>query len=84
MWIDLLISLWASIVITIYWIEILRMPEKYQWLNWKPINCEVCLPVWLLITIFPVVLLFRNLVGIVACSLTAGIITGWLLKKMRQ
>lgn len=82
--VNLLIAMWAAIAFTIYWIDVFRGPVKIPALNFKPINCEACLPVWLTLAFYAASLYFCNIVSLIAGAFTAAILTTLILKHIRK
>lgn len=81
---QLFISLWASISLTIFWIDFMRGPQRFRLLNFKPINCETCLPVWLFAAFYIVGLYSCNIVAVIAGAFTSAILTYLILKLIRK
>lgn len=84
MLLKILIAFWASIAVTLYWLEYLRGPARFKWFNRKPFNCEACLPVWLFAVFFHLAIYTCNHVAFIACAFTAGIVTPMILKLIRR
>ena len=57
----------ASIFFVFYFIDMARLPEKWK-INFKPFNCNLCLSVYVAITLYflPVIVLNCTLVAFVA------------------
>jgi len=37
----------TAILLTWIWMDVWRMPERWQWLQRKPFNCEMCFCMWM-------------------------------------
>lgn len=72
--------MWASVAFTIYWLDYFRGPAKLPALDFKPLNCEACLPVWMFAAFATVDVLLPGIIGYLAAGLTCGIITPIILK----
>lgn len=81
---EILLSIWASAVLTIYWSDFMRGPYKIPMLNFKPLNCETCLPVWLFAAFYVVSIYSCNIVAVIAGAFTAAILTYLALKLIRK
>lgn len=81
---NILLSMWAAMALTIYWIEFMRGPDKFPHLNLKPLNCEVCLPVWLFAAFYPITVYFCTISVLIAAAFTCPIITLFVLKLLRK
>jgi hypothetical protein len=37
----------AAVLLSVYWLEMLRGPDLHPLLRRKPFDCAICLPLWL-------------------------------------
>lgn len=79
-----LIPAWASIATTVYWIEYLRAPFKFKWTNFKPLNCEACLSVWLFAIFVGLSRYYCMVILYIALAFTVGIVTPLIIKLIRK
>lgn len=84
MWPNIIIAAWASAAFTIYWLDFFRGPKKFPFLDFKPINCECCLSVWMFALSYIASCYHLQAVAIVAAAFSTGIITPLLLKAIRK
>lgn len=80
----LLISLWASVAFTIYWIDFARIPQRIPLFNHKPFNCEMCLPVWAFAAFYTLAIYRCDVIVFIAAAFTAGIVTPLILKWINK
>lgn len=81
---DVLLTLWASLALTIYLIEFVRWHRLWPVFDRKPFNCEVCLPVWLFAVLLPTAIYPCPYPLYIAAAATAGIVTPLLIKLIRS
>ena len=81
---EIIISIWASAAMSIYWLDFMRGPVKFKWMDFKPINCESCLPVWLFAVFYFIAIYSWDTVAFIAGAFTAAILTYLALKFIRK
>lgn len=80
----MLISMWAAVAFTIYWLEYFRGPHKFPALDFKPLNCECCLSVWSFVVFAIIELHLPGIIQYIAAAFTCGIVAPTLLKLIRK
>lgn len=70
-----------AILFSVYWFIFLQVPRRYPYINFKPFNCEICLPVWVAGLAY---LIPDNIIAIAVNMLGAGVLTAIIIRLMNK
>jgi hypothetical protein len=57
------------------WFGVLRMPERYRWLQRKPFNCSICFSMWAAFGLYLCPVAIQEILFV---TTTAAAVAAWL------
>ena len=68
----------TAILLTWIWFEVWRMTERWQWLQFKPFDCEMCFCMWMAAALYLCPVFIQELLFVTS---TAAGIGAWVSTK---